>query len=74
VCTCSRATSWTTLVSAGTRTHAAAKESLRTFLNGNEAAKAAKDAAKRATWEEDAYFQAAWRDVLDKQDAVRRER
>ncbi len=53
---------------------AAAKKALYEFLHQNEANKAIKEQAKREAWEEDAYFQQAWRDVLDKQDRERTER
>ncbi len=53
---------------------AEAKQALRTFLAANEEHKKVKEAAKLAAWEEDAYFQKAWREVLDKQDRDRRER
>jgi hypothetical protein len=43
-------------------------------LEQNEENKTLKEQAKLAAWEEDAYFQAAWREVLDKQDRDRRER
>lgn len=47
---------------------------LRTFLSRNEENKALKEAAKLKAWQEDAYYQAAWTQQLDKQDRDRRDR
>jgi hypothetical protein len=51
-----------------------AKQALRDFLLANEANKAVREATKLAGWEEDAHYQAAWRELLDKQDRERTER
>lgn len=51
-----------------------AKTALRDFMAKNEENKAIKAAMKQAQAEEDAYYQQAWRDVLDKQDRERTER
>lgn len=50
----------------------AAKEQLVTFLKGNEANKAIREAEKQRQAEEDAYYKAAWEAKLDKQEADRK--
>jgi hypothetical protein len=51
-----------------------AKRALKEYLLQNEANKAIKEEAKKAAWEEDLHYKAAWEAVLDKQERERTDR
>jgi adenosine deaminase len=51
-----------------------AKRALKEYLLQNETNKALKEEAKKAAWEEDQHYKAAWEAVLDKQEKERTDR